>query len=279
MAFEYFVDGATDFTSGNWKVANGGAGSGFANAATLVLPRGNQTITTSLDQSALTLGVATFTIASQFTGNIFGTSNAPFRVASTGNITNAASAGSVYLKADGASGGVANTIANLILTGGGQTFLAGGTFTALEQGSGQLAVDTNTIVTTVKAAGGTSFYDYISTAITTGHFMGGSHVVKRAVTTANVGGKLTVINNGAIFSNVGTANVYANGILDWRGGTPTTINVFPGGSVDFSNAEVDVSTTINLYAGAGPVNLRSKSAIITATVVRVAGGTEGTGSH
>ncbi len=272
MAAEYLVDGSTDITSGNWKLAGGGAGSGIVNSATLWIPRGNQTITTSLDQSALTTGIATLTIGPQFTGNIVGSSSGPLRIASTGAITNGAMAGAFYLKADGAAGGTPNTIASLVLVGGGQTFLSGGTFTTIEHGTGLLNVDTNTTVTTLKCAGGTSFYDYLSTAVTTATITGGSHVFKRAVTTLNIGGtgKVTVINNGAIFSNVNTANIYS-GMLDWRGGTPTTINVF-GGGVDFANAEIDVSTTINLYPTAGRVNLRGKSATITATIVRIAGG-------
>jgi hypothetical protein len=252
MAKEYLTEGVNDLTSGNWKLSDGTAGSGFVNTATLLVNRGGTNVTASLDWSSLTNGVQLFGLTEAFSGSV-GTSSSPLIVdASDGTAavewTSAASTearmehqgtGTLYVRGD------SNGIDNLMQDGAGNTVLISGTAAYLRVQRGRFQAEAASVVTNAALMGGSALFGTKTTAGTLLNFWGGSHTTRRPFTTMNVyGGTLIVdvANAGA----ASTINIYGGTvILNAHGTTAITAVNHLGGTLDPSRLTVD--TTITTY--------------------------------
>lgn len=77
MAFEYLADSADSLAAGSWKLADGTAGTGPADGATLKIDRGAQTIDQDTDLSAYDF--ESFDIEAGFSGKL-GTNASPLKI-------------------------------------------------------------------------------------------------------------------------------------------------------------------------------------------------------
>jgi hypothetical protein len=219
MAIAYLNEGAVSLAAANWSDAIG-----FAEDATLVIPTGSQTVTTSLDQSAVTNGIDTLDILPGFTGRIGGAGYGSLKLRATSGVTNRvvynAGGGSLYLQAAGA----ANTITTFWMSSLGSCYLTGGTFTNLVLGQGSLSVDSTTEVTTPNLNGGSAIVQ-AGTAAGTATISGGSHVWKRGFTTMNVygRGRITIDAGSTALTTLSILSPEAEVTLI-SSGTITTVN-------------------------------------------------------
>lgn len=248
MATAYLNDGATSFAAASWSDATG-----FANGATLVVPTGGQSITASLDQSALT-GINFFRVSRPFTGNIGSPSAGPLKVDVddvTGEWNSGAGAGYAkleYLAGGGQmyyqAAGNSNVCENLFIDTGGEFYAMGGTFNYVKiYRASRVNFNASSTIGTANLYGpGGVTLEYKSSGLTTLNVFGGSHVVRRPGTTINVyGGTVT---------------------YDVETGTTTTINQY-GGTVFHVAGAV---TTWNGYSGVRDSSrLRREATIATQT--------------
>lgn len=216
----YLNEGAVSLAAANWSDATG-----FAEDAILAITSGSQTITTSLDQSAVTNGIDTLDILSGFTGRIGGSGYGSLKLRATSGATNRviynAGGGSLYLQAAGSG---TNEITTFWMSSLGSCYLTGGTFTNTVLGQGSLSVDATTVLTTATFNGGSAVVQ-AGTSATTLNLSGGSHVWKRGATTINVYGRGRVtIDCGT--STIGTLNILSPEaeVTLLSSGTVTAIN-------------------------------------------------------
>lgn len=220
MAIAYLNEGAVSLAAANWSDATG-----FAEDATLVIPSGSQTITTDLDQSAVTNGIDTLEILPGFTGRIGGSGYGSLKLRATNGVTNRvvynAGGGSLYLQAAGSGG---NTITDFWMSSLGSCYLTGGTFTGTVLGQGSLSVDATTVLTNATFNGGSAVVQ-AGTAATTINVSGGSHVWKRGLTTLNVygDGRITIDASGTALTTLNVLSPRAEVVL-LSSGTITTVN-------------------------------------------------------
>jgi len=251
MAIEYLNDGATSFAAANWATITGTGGSGFADAATLIVPGGGASITAGLDQSAAaTTGIGYLILTEPFSGNV-GSSSSPLIVeASDGTIAEWRSdntesriehhgTGTLYVQ------GSDSGIANLMQCGNGSTVLISGTATYARVQKGKFQAEAASVVTNFAAMGGTSVLGTKTSAGTLANIWGGSHTTQRPYTTMNVYGGTWIVNvyNAAAAS---TINQYGGTvILLGHGNTAiTAYNHFAG---TFDPTRLRVDTTITTY--------------------------------
>lgn len=252
MATEYLTEGVNDLTSGNWKLSDGSGGSGFVNAATLVINKGGTNITATMDWSALTNGVQYLKIAEPFSGSI-GTSSTPLIVDASDSTaavewTSAApteariehqGTGTLYVRGDNYG------IDNLMQDGAGNTVLISGTAAYVRVQRGRFQAEAASVVTNAALMGGSALFGTKTSAGTLLNVWAGSHTTRRPFTTMNVyGGTLIVdVANAAAAS---TINIYGgNVILNAHGTTAITAVNHLGGTLDPSKLTVD--TTITTY--------------------------------
>ena len=145
----------------------------------------------------------------------------------------------------------------------------GGTWTTLEQSSGDITVAEGTIVTTAKKSGGYFDVGYNATAITTLEHTGGTGDIRRSITTGTIarGSALTVARDVITSTSSitgGTLTVYS-GLLDWYGGAITTLNL-PSPDSLFRWQNMRESVTIGTITG-------HASALAKSGIVAASGGT------
>jgi hypothetical protein len=219
MAIAYLNEGAISLAAANWSDATG-----FANAATLVISSGSQTITTSLDQSTLTAGIDTLDILPGFTGRIGGSGYGSLKVDADESTTNRiiynAGGGSAYFQASGDN----SIISNFWMSSLGSAYLTGGTFSNVVLGQGSLSVDSTTVLTDPIFDGGAAVVQ-AGTAATSLTVRGGSHVWKRGATTINVygRGRLNIDCAGTAITTLNILSSEAEVVLS-SSGTITTVN-------------------------------------------------------
>lgn len=265
MSVEYLQEGATDFSSGFWKLVDGSAGSGVVDNAELVCSTGGASVTAGLTYATLGApneGISYLKIAERFSGNI-GTATVPFLVdvdkvdteysssASTSSRIEHYGPGTLYMNA----GGPSTKCSNLFQFGVGRTVLVNGTFAYVSVKNGTLQVEEAATLTKADLFGGTATIAKKSSASTTINVHGGNHTLQRPCTTINVyGGTLTIntfyaqqASNLNIYG--GTVNLVAHGDLSGTG--VITACVQYGGFLDVSSLRVDTTiTTYTRYANA-----------------------------
>lgn len=256
MATEYLTEGVNDLVSTNWKTSSGGAGSGFADTATLVISRGGTNITNNMDRSADTAtGIRYLIIAEAFSGSI-GTSATPLITeASDGTIAEWRSdntegriehngTGTLYVQ------GATTGIDNLMQNGSGNTVLLSGTATYARVQRGRFQAEAASVVTNATLMGGSAVFGTKTSAGTLLNVYGGSHTIRRPFTTMNVyGGTLIVdVANAAAAS---TINQYGGTVmLNGHGTTAITAYNLLGGTLDATRLSVDTTiTTLILQYG------------------------------
>lgn len=252
MATAYLNDGATALgTAGNWSDATG-----VANDATLVIPRGSQTIP-GVDLSAsAAAGVDYLHIMRAFSGSIGG-GGTPLTLLFDATYTtkpNFIHSGSGFVYLTTGSSTTACTVA--VLDGPGTLYLTGGTFTTVYANSGILWIGAGATVTNLVVSGSAQVIDTFtsSLAFTSVTITGSGNVsLARQITTATISGSGTTTINAPgetvttlnqnnpgstvvlLAANITTANLY--GTLDLSqlqtdatvGGTAT--NIYPTGSI------------------------------------------------
>ena len=238
MAIAYLNEGSVSLAAANWSDSTG-----FANAATLVISSGSQTITTALDQSALSAGIDTIDILPGFTGRIGGPGFGSLKVdadegGATHRIIYNAGGGSLYLQA----GGDNTLISNFWMSSLGSCYLTGGTFTNVVLGQGSLSVDATTVLTDPIFDGGTAIVQ-AGTAATSVTVRGGAHVWKRGATTINVHGRgrLTIDCAGVAITTINILSPDAEVIL-LSSGTITTVNNWGRLTADKLSRAVTITT-------------------------------------
>jgi len=216
----YLNEGAVSLAAANWDDATG-----FAEDATLVIASGSQTITTSLDQSAVTNGIDTLDILPGFTGRIGGSGYGSLKLRATSGLTNRvvynAGGGSLYLQAAGSG---SNTITTFWMSSLGSCYLTGGTFSDTVLGQGSLSVDSTTVLTDANFNGGSAIVQS-GTAATSITVSGGAHVLKRGSATISVygRGRLTIDCGTAAITTLNILNPEAEVTL-LSSGTISTVN-------------------------------------------------------
>ena len=278
MAVEYLDEGVNNFSVGSWKTVSGGAGSGIANGATLVVRGGGASVTSDVDWSpatkvAMTTGITWMKFAERFSGNI-GTASAPFKVdADVADAEYASNEGSpsgriehygpgtVYITA----GGNSTKISNYFQFGVGRSVFIGGTFAYTSMKQGTLQVEEAATVTKADLFGGGAIIASNSSAGTTLNVHGGAHTIQRPFTTINVYvGSLTVNVFNALAAS--TINIYGGTVtLLGHGNTSITAITQYGGFLDVSALRVDtIVTTWTRYQN-GQVSARPMGADLTIT--------------
>lgn len=252
MATEYLTEGVNDLVSTNFKLSNGGAGSGFADNATLVISRGGTNITNNMDRSADTAtGIRSLRIAESFTGNI-GTSATPLITEASdgsiaewrsdnteGRVEHNGTSGTLYIQ------GATTGIDNLQQNGVGNTILVSGTATYVRVQKGRFQAEAASVVTNATLIDGTSVFGSKTSAGTLLNVYGGSHTIRRPFTTINVyGGSLIIdVSNAGAAS---TVNQYGGNVsLNGHGTTAITAYNHMGGKLDATRLSVD--TVITTY--------------------------------
>lgn len=246
MAYAYLNAGATSFAAANWSDATG-----FADNAQLVVKLTGQTVSTAIDQSALSTGINRLIVPDGSTGQIGTDVAGPLKVDiddstgewSTANATRSyaavfATSGSFYFQAGGGSAVWSNTIIDT----GATVYLVGGTFTTLRHSRGTLAVNSSTTLGTIHIWGpATAIISLKTSSLTTLNQYGASNVVcERAGTTLNIYG--------------GTHR------YNCTSGTTTTVNLYGG---EFIHQAGDI-TTLNAFAGSYRAQLARAATITTA---------------
>lgn len=239
---------------------------------TLVVPLGNQTVTTGLDQSGLAAGIGNVDVQGGSSVSFVGSSGAALKATITGT-----------LKLNGAGGDfkytpvttTAVTCPRIQNLGGNHLYLMAGGSTPvvvkLEQGGpgAQTDIDDQTKLTTLAIISGSIDQQYHATLNTSWYCSGGSLTTGRGWSgTARIGGSanVTVGRNDNNITNLPTGATceMGGGTLTWRGGNLTTLNAF-GGMCDFRSVPVAMTIT-NLTAtwdvvqrsyfkSSGPTNL------------------------
>jgi len=269
MALSYHTEGATSFSALNWSDATG-----FANGSTNVIERGGQTITTSLDQSALT-GIESLEVRRTFTGSIGSPSAGPLKIdadaSGTAHIYYAAGGGEFYLQAGGGSA----LITSFEVNGNCKAVLVGGTFTTVNVTTGILTANGSTVITSMYVHGGTVTIEDNATALTNLYIFGGNVTLKRAVTNFMMQGASILVWD-ADGRSLGTTTFDAlGGTIVWKAGD------IPGGSsvsrcaCTFDVSDVRRSSTFagtnatTVYPKARGVYSRSAGATITWTTANI----------
>jgi len=268
MAIAYLNEGAVSLAAANWSDATG-----FANAATLVIAAGSQSITGSLDWSGLTAGIDTLDIGPQFTGRIGSPSAGPLKFDADESVTNRvvynAGGGVLYLAAAGDN----SIISNFWKSSPGAAYLMAGTFTNVILGEGPLSVNGSTVVDNAYLKGGNSTFE-AGTGFKILNVYSGTHYIKRNFIASGSGGSETlnifggtVILDTTTTGNLSTVNVYRDGTLRLLSSDAiATLNL--EGFADFSQAKVGITiSTANL----GPLYKINESANVTITTRAAAG--------
>lgn len=233
---------------GDWSnLANWSDATAFANGDTFIVGATNQNITAGLTHAYT--GV-TIIVTSGYGGSI-GTSSAALspssaaliRYAGRGAFAKFGSAGTVTL------GDFQHTA--------GDVALSSGTWTTLYNSAGSLVIDAAAVVTTGLNLAGSITAAYNATGFTTFTNAGAYAMIRRNITTLNAKrGVVIQENNGTTtFTAVTTSNIENGATYNKRsGGTDTTANVFPGGTLtgdkNAGNASGTATiTTVNRYVG------------------------------
>lgn len=237
--------GATSLSAGTWT------GAGFATAGDyLVIQKGSQSITDSVDQSANSQ-IGTFVTGKLFTGSI-GTAASPMQFGATGVCKNAAPQGNVWVTPQASDNNVIGTWEQI---GAGQVhFIGSGTVTTARQAQGVAEYGANIDVPTTEQFGGRSRFDDSTNTHDTIIMRGGTMVTERDLTSAGTiliaGGSLMQVNPGATMANSTVIDVYG-GLFMWSGGFGTANQVnWYGGSIDFGSIAIaDTLAELNIYPG------------------------------
>lgn len=244
MATAYLNDGATALeTAANWSDATG-----VAADATLVIPRGSQTIPGVDLSTASGAGVDYWHIMQGYTGTIGGGgTSVTIKFDSTYTTKpNLLWEGSGFLYIS--SGTTACT--NAVLNGSGTVALTGGTWTNVYANSGTLIIGAGATVTNLIYGGGTVIDTFTaSLAFTSVTITGSGNVsLARQTTTCTIDGSASVVWN-AFGETMTTLNQNNPGSSFYvLAGNITTANI--KGMFDVSQAQYDVTiggTATNLY--------------------------------
>lgn len=246
MATAYLNAGATSLAAMNWSDATG-----FADAATLVIGAGTQTITTATDQSSLTEGITSLIITKDFAGTI-GSASAPLKCdVDSGGVSQwnsgAASgnarmeyygSGTVYYEADGDE----NRCGNLFIAGPGSFIQSGaGTTIFLSVSAGSYYASPSTPVTNGYLTGGRTVLDSSSGQPTLVECWANQVLIlKRPPTTLTVHGGTVIIDIDNATA-IGTLNQHG-GTITHKAGNITTAN-FNSGTYDPSGLNRDATIT------------------------------------
>ena len=251
MAEEFLKDNMTSLAAGSWETASGGAGTGFANAATLTVPRGTQTISSDCDQTGATTGVEHFDVKPEFSGHL-GIDGSPLTFDTDGTSENLTTVVSRFRY--WASGGTCryDSVNGCHILqvgtkagGGGQFMGVGGTFKHLQMEKGSA-----------------SFTDAVScTASGTWRINGGKLFLdKHASNTFNIINIKGGDNTHEIRRGGTTLSIYAGQtIVDVKDGTVTNLNVENGTLILRSHN----ATGPTLVAESGAIDFTSLRAPIT----------------
>jgi hypothetical protein len=202
-------------------------------------------------------------------------------------LANMLSAGGGYMQVEANDSGT-NIIVKLRQTGFGELSVVGsGTVTNFEQTSGVATFADASVLTNADLYGGRSIIGYNGTAITALNVYGGSHVIRRAATTANINGNVEFAREDTTAStgiSATTINHSAGRIL-WNGNNITTYNALGTGvlldwtqsKVGFTittlNAPVQVVDRLGLRQGN---NVNRFGATVVVTTLNIKGGEPGT---
>lgn len=250
---QFFKDNLQTLAAASWENADGTAGAGFENAATLVVPRGGQLINQGCDQTGSTTGVEYFKVKPAFTGQL-GDATHPLRFDADGtaesltNLTSLfqywASAGSCqYDSVNGCHILQVGTRAG----GGGNFFGVGGTFKHLHLEAGAATFTDQTSCTasgTWRVNGGTLFLDtHASNTFNIIKITGGenAHEIHRSGTTLSITGGQTIVDikNGSV-TNVNVEN--GTLVLRSHNATGPTL-VAESGTIDFTELRAPITLT------------------------------------
>lgn len=268
MAIANLNDGATDISVGaNWSDTIG-----FANDATLIIPRGSQTLTGLDVRGSTTTGIDYLHVSRGFSGNIGGGGTAlqcdvDATYTTTPNIVFSGS-GFMYFNP-------ATTVAEVLVNGIGTFVQTGGTTTTFRCVSGSATVGESATATNAYLHGdGALTLEYsASIAATLVHVTGGGNcTIKREATTVTISGPGVVTIN-APGETITTLNANDPGCrVVVLAGNVTTANVY--GALDLSQANYASTvggTAVNLYP-TGTIIGEGNANITLSNVNRIAGG-------
>ncbi len=234
---------------GDWS------GLGIASGDTIYVHQGKQQVTAGVDLSTKNRMVNVY-----FGPDTALTFTTALKLGVSGVVQVDASGGKIIVQAANTGTG-ANTLTKLLVRGQAEIVdSGGGTWTTLEQSSGDITVAEGTIVTTAKKSGGYFDVGYNATAITTLEHTGGTGDIRRSITTGTIAkGSMITVARDVITSTSSitatTLNVYS-GRLDWYGGAITTLNLYSPDSV-FRWQDMRESVTIGTIAGHAAALARS----------------------
>lgn len=264
MATFRVAAGTTDLSAG--------ALSGVANGDNVFFHEGAQTVSAGISAAgpvgALTAGLNGVLIDKSCSVSI-GTAGAPWYMAAASGsdqvVNYLATAGSFYHFSY--ANAAPATTARVRALGNGRYFLVGGTVTNLEVGGGSADVAAN-VATNVYIAGGSFSSQYSATAHTLLRMSGGVANVQRNITTGVVvGGQLNVFQQTTSASPpTATTLSVEDGMLIWRGGNITTLNVEGDGMVDFSMAPVSLTITNLVMSRSAMARSKMRSSVPGVTI-------------
>lgn len=222
-------------------------------------------------------GLARIDIKRPFTGNIGGASGsleADVAYGADAQVVYDAGGGTFFYKPVG----TANTCDRFRNIGNGRAYFTGNTITDYEGNGGAYGyVNGSTLMVNARVFGGTleAVY-YASNGFTILHVEDATANIQRDITTLSGAGNATVTvsrDDSSTTKPVATTINWYGGMLYWRGGNITTLNLF-GGMVDFS--QVQSAITITNVNAAKQAAARSKWNIaatkVTVTNTKIWGG-------
>lgn len=260
MASTAWTGGADD---GNWSTAGNWNPNVPINTNDVTIGVGYVGITAGLNQSAVT--AATLTITDNYKGDRIGSDSAALQF-NTSGICQVASRTMRYCKLSGSF----VTLKCLGMYSGGSLLLSGSGMTTLELGMGgycEVADDTN--VATLRMAGSMGCMigaDSTANDLTADISRASTLRIKRRLTIATIGGRVSIEDAGAISGSSPVVKVEAGGVLNLAstGTFSGTIELKPGSTLSYDGARANIdlsSMTIRRYPD---------SKIIPATGITVA---------
>lgn len=243
----------------------------LTNSAALMIDRGNQTVTGTLDLSA-TSSAADVIWGKAATVTFKGASGSPLKLKVNRVFSCNGSGGTLYYTPVATTARFKNINATQVYMG------STGTLTNLEcSGASFTSIDETISLANIYVDGGTVVQSYNATGNTLVIVASGSYTTERGINATGSliqsGGTVTVSrtdSSGTLpHCRSGTISIYG-GNFKWRGGNIATLNVY-GGTADFSEAPQALTiTTLNVTRNSRDAStFKSKFATVTVTTTNV----------
>jgi hypothetical protein len=215
---------------------------GIATGDTVSFVEGSLAITQGLNVTAAIGQLVNVNITPESLRHIGGGASGPLQLGASGAVEFAGAGGSLTIQPECTNDGSTNadTIANLILSGGASTqvnVVGGGTVTSIRQTSGNLTVADAVVVTNASINNGQHSINFNSTGLSSYIQSGGSVILRRGIANSGIvqiaGGSLLwsrVDSSATTGLTIGTSvriDITGPGVVTWMGGNNSSATVIP----------------------------------------------------